>query len=38
LFGFKVRGIEEFCNDHKTIDKLIRILDPAVLERIMKNN
>ena len=38
LFGFKVRGIEEFCNDPKTIDKLISILDPAVLERIMKEN
>lgn len=38
LFGFKIRGIEEFCNNPKTIDKLIRILDPAVLERILQQN
>uniref|UniRef100_A0A6C0HXR4 Uncharacterized protein n=1 Tax=viral metagenome TaxID=1070528 RepID=A0A6C0HXR4_9ZZZZ len=36
LFGYKVRGMEEFCNDPDIINKLIRILDPAVLERIMK--
>jgi chromosome segregation ATPase len=38
LFGYEVRGIEEFCNNPDIIDKLMRILDPAVLERIMKDN
>ncbi len=36
LFGIKIRGVNEFCNNPETIANLIRIVDPAVLERIME--
>ncbi len=34
--GFKIQGIEEFCNNPATIEKLLQIVDPAVLERILR--
>jgi hypothetical protein len=38
LLGYEVRGIEEFCSNPDIIEKLKRILNPAVLERIKNEN
>ncbi len=38
LDGFKLRSIEEFCNDPRIINKAMSMIDPALLARIMKGN